>query len=332
MKSHFFIDGFLKSSNKKESKIRTFLDNEKIINGRGFKLLRTYKNNKNKTMFTIMDKDGYKYNTTMSHIKDRIKFSIVDIGNEFSIENISIWLSKNKKNFKLNAPNIYRGNTGKLSLHCSLCDDVFKMSWSDLNSGNGCPVCAGVQTGEKHSLANVYPNLLKYWSKSNDCSPFNFTSRSHKKVYWICILCGEDYELRIDDKVTNGSLSCRKCHLSSGEGEIFVFLSDFLKLKDGEDFIRQYRFYDCRDKIPLPFDFYIPYLNLCIEYNGNQHYKPTDFFGKGTLWAKSELKKIKKRDKIKIDYCKDKKINLLIIPHWDKESIVEILKSFFGRR
>jgi len=50
------------------------------------------------------------------------------------------------------------------------------------------------------------------------------------------------------------------------------------------------------------------------------------------LWAKSELKKIKKRDKIKIDYCKDKKINLLIIPHWDKESIVEILKSFFGRR
>lgn len=35
-----------------------------------------------------------------------------------------------------------------------------------------------------------------------------------------------------------------------------------------QDFIIQHKFKNCRDIRPLPFDFYLPKLNTCIEYDG----------------------------------------------------------------
>ena len=29
----------------------------------------------------------------------------------------------------------------------------------------------------------------------------------------------------------------------------------------------------------LPFDFYLPHLNICIEYDGEQHFKFSNYFG-----------------------------------------------------
>ena len=45
------------------------------------------------------------------------------------------------------------------------------------------------------------------------------------------------------------------------------------------DFKTEVKFEECVYKSHLKFDFYIPDLNLCIEYNGLQHYKSVDFFG-----------------------------------------------------
>jgi len=39
-------------------------------------------------------------------------------------------------------------------------------------------------------------------------------------------------------------------------------------------FISQKWFNSCRDKRPLPFDFYLPDLEMCIEYDGSQHFIP----------------------------------------------------------
>ena len=44
-------------------------------------------------------------------------------------------------------------------------------------------------------------------------------------------------------------------------------------------FESQKRFKDCKDKRQLPFDFYLPSYNVCIEYQGEQHYRPIDHFG-----------------------------------------------------
>ena len=44
-------------------------------------------------------------------------------------------------------------------------------------------------------------------------------------------------------------------------------------------FIREHKFKNCRDILPLPFDFYIEKSNLIIEVDGVNHIQPVKDFG-----------------------------------------------------
>lgn len=100
---------------------------------------------------------------------------------------------------------------------------------------------------------------------------------------------------------------CPYCKESKGEIKIKNFLQE-----NSLVFMREHRFPDCKYKNTLPFDFYIPKLNLCIEFNGKQHYKPIKHFG-----GQNYLELTQKRDKIKFEYCKKNKIKLLTIKYND---------------
>ena len=81
-------------------------------------------------------------------------------------------------------------------------------------------------------------------------------------------------------------------------------------------FKRQYTFDNCRNIYPLPFDFYLIDYNICIEYDGEQHYKPNNFFG-----GIDKFNYIQINDKIKITYCTDNSIKLFRIKY--NNSIVD---------
>ena len=68
---------------------------------------------------------------------------------------------------------------------------------------------------------------------------------------------------------------CPICRMSHGETQIRNYLSD-----RNIDFEIQFRFKDCRNKLPLPFDFYLPKHNLCIEYDGEQHFRENKIWKK----------------------------------------------------
>jgi very-short-patch-repair endonuclease len=70
---------------------------------------------------------------------------------------------------------------------------------------------------------------------------------------------------------------------------------------------------NCRNKKPLPFDFYLPELNICIEYDGIQHYKT--WKGKQADLYIVNLQKTKQHDLIKTNFCKDNGIRLIRIPY-----------------
>lgn len=72
----------------------------------------------------------------------------------------------------------------------------------------------------------------------------------------------------------------------------------------------QYKFEGCKDKRCLPFDFYLPYLNICIEVDGEQHFKTNRYF-KNHIFTENDLKEIQRKDKIKTDYCNDNGIKLI---------------------
>lgn len=82
---------------------------------------------------------------------------------------------------------------------------------------------------------------------------------------------------------------------------------------------------DCRDKLPLPFDFFLPFHNMCIEYDGELHYKKFENSFNGKL----KLEVTKKHDKMKTLYCKNYNIRLVRIPYWRKNNIKDILDKCF---
>ena len=114
---------------------------------------------------------------------------------------------------------------------------------------------------------------------------------------------------------------CPMCTISTGEMAIENYLN-----KHNINYVYQMRFDDCRDKRTLPFDFYIPSLNTCIEYDGESHYD-LHFYEYRVQEPESALEETKRRDKIKNNYCLEHGINLLRIPYTQKQNINKILDS-----
>jgi len=88
------------------------------------------------------------------------------------------------------------------------------------------------------------------------------------------------------------------------------------------EWIDQKTFKDCRHKLPLKFDFYLPQLDCLIEFDGPTHYKP--IYGEKTFFN------IKLRDKIKNTYAKKNQIPLLRIPYWEQDNIFELVHEFIS--
>ena len=110
---------------------------------------------------------------------------------------------------------------------------------------------------------------------------------------------------------------CPSCKESRGEASIAKWLD-----KRGVQYERQKTFDECININKLKFDFYLPNHNLCIEYDGRQHFKPVDYLG-----GKKRFEYTKKNDLIKNKFCKDANIRLLRIGYFDFKRIGEILKD-----
>ena len=111
---------------------------------------------------------------------------------------------------------------------------------------------------------------------------------------------------------------CWKCKESKGEKIIGKFL-----INNHIKYERQYKFNNCRNIIPLSFDFYLSNYNTCVEFDGIQHFKSIEYWG-----GIKNLNYIKKCDKIKNDYCKNNNIKLIRIRY--NENIIDKLKNIFA--
>ena len=92
-------------------------------------------------------------------------------------------------------------------------------------------------------------------------------------------------------------------------------------INNGIEYEYQKSFADCRDKRSLPFDFYLPEYNVCIEYDGKQHYESIEYFGGEESFAYTQ-----RHDEIKNQYCADNNIKLLRIPYF--ANVEEELNKF----
>ena len=194
----------------------------------------------------------------------------------------------------------------------------------NLISGNKCGICGGHQIHVGfNDLLSQQPNIAQEWDYiKNEKGPKEYTVGSHIKVWWQCKKCNNEWLSSIANRTNPYCLrGCPKCSESKGEKRITEILDKYNIL-----YKRQKRFKDCKNKLPLPFDFYLPTYNTCIEYQGQQHYKSIN---SAHYTDEETLKNTQYHDTIKKQYCEDNNIKLIIIPYWDKNNIENILINAF---
>jgi hypothetical protein len=181
--------------------------------------------------------------------------------------------------------------------------------------GNGCPKCGDQRVGQK-SFDDFLKKALIIHGDKYDYSKADYID-TKTKIKITCPIHG-DFE-QAPAGHSNRGRGCPSCRESTGEKLINNIL-----LKHKIDNVREKRFLDCvntsrvKKCTQLPFDFYLPNSNTCIEYDGEQHYKPISTFG-----GEEGLRKQQLRDKIKDQYCKDNGIKLIRIPYTMKKEDIE---------
>ena len=126
------------------------------------------------------------------------------------------------------------------------------------------------------------------------------------RVVWQCECdCGNLMET-VSSRLKCGKTRSCGCNNRSKYEE---WTEEILK-EHNIEFYSEYRFTDCRNHYPLPFDFYLPKYNICIECQGQQHYEPYDRFG-----GLEGFERRKQNDKIKREYCENHGIFLLEISY-----------------
>ena len=172
--------------------------------------------------------------------------------------------------------------------------------------GHGCWKCASEKLAELFRLTKeefIEKANEKHGEGTYDYSKVNYVNYDTE----VIITCPKHGDFpQTPSSHLNGS-GCPKCNNYKGEIAIRNFLTE-CKI----EFEEQKKFDDCKDKLRLPFDFYVPIFNLCIEFDGEGHFKPIKRSKKMTdEQAEENLNYVQRHDKIKNDYCEKNKINLL---------------------
>ena len=147
------------------------------------------------------------------------------------------------------------------------------------------------------------------------------------KATFHCKVCDNLWET-IAFPVYSGKTGCPKCASSKGEKRVSKYLNN-----KGIGYEAQYIFDDCKNIYALPFDFYLPQYNICIEYDGEHHFMPVRMSKSVTIYqAEENFRMIQLRDKIKTDYCKNNNIMLIRIPYTEFDNIEKILDTYINHK
>jgi len=213
----------------------------------------------------------------------------------------------------------FTGIKGSVEIGCRI-HGYFKTTPGNHLSGSGCYTCGvDLRTSKRRHSIDVFVSKSKtrHGDRRYDYSLITEEYKnSATKVTIKCNECGHIFKQACSNHIAG--TGCPKCNMSHGESIISKLLDDH-----NITYIPQYEFEDCRNQYRLPFDFYLPDTNTCIEFDGSLHYIP---------WNKGE-RSIRKfemtqtNDKIKTGYCNDNNIRLIRIPYWDQDKIHIILES-----
>lgn len=187
------------------------------------------------------------------------------------------------------------------------------MMLNNLIRGHKCIDCSYEKRGNnlKHDIEYV-KECIEGVNGNKLLNPEDYKDTSTHNLNILCS-CGNIFTTSFSNYTKHGVNTCYSCSCKESVGEKYI--REFLE-SHNIDFEQEKRFDDCRDTKPLPFDFYLPYYNAIVEFDGQHHFEETGCGGYETT---------KHHDEIKNRYCEDNGIMLIRIPYWEGHYIEEIL-------
>jgi hypothetical protein len=202
----------------------------------------------------------------------------------------------------------YINTRTKIIIICKIHGEFEITPDNHINQKQGCVKCAR----DNHKLTKLSNERLESFKKiHNNKYSYLDLSVNNGIINIICPEHGKFEQIIYNHEKGHG---CPDCNSSKGEEKIKSILeSKNIKFK------RNHEFEDCKRKRKLRFDFHLPELNTCIEYDGEHHYIENQYFGEGNL------EYMKLNDDIKNKYCYNNGIKLIRIPYWEFENIDDLI-------
>jgi len=189
--------------------------------------------------------------------------------------------------------------------------------YENLRHGYGCKYCGIERTTNSRKLS--YDEAKTIFDHNDMILLDQPYINSHTPMQYIC---KHHPEIGIQYKMLANAYTqrCPYCDVPKGESAI----KDFL-LKLNQNFISHKTFDDLfgMGGGKLSYDFYLPELNLLIEYQGEQHERPIEVFG-----GIKQFQTQQEHDKRKREYANQHCMTLLEIWYYDFNNIEQILKQF----
>ena len=322
--SHLFGKGCIVCGGRMKLNTETFIQKSQQIHkdSNGIPLykysLTKYTKSKDKVLITCK-KHGDFYQLAASHLRgcgcQKCSGTMRLTQQEFIEKSKHIHKDKNGNPLYDYSHTKYINNETKITIVCPIHGKFKQTPYCHHICGCGCQKCGlKKQTLARFSTKEKWiSKTFKIHGDKYDYSLVEYKD-SNTKVKIICKKHGI-FEQTPHNHLTGNN--CPSCKESKYEAAIRLILEQ-MKIK----FEFEKRFEDCKSIYPLSFDFYLPDYNMCIEYDGEQHYSAIKIYG-----GYKGLRGTKIRDKIKNNYCIKNNIKLLRIPYWESKRIKEILKK-----
>lgn len=241
-----------------------------------------------------------KYNGNINKIKDiYLQYGLILLDNEYKNNNTRM-LCKD-----------FYGYKGYVALN------HLKRTEKNKNKDKTCFDYFSLKSNKENFIYNINNFCYLNGIKTKAIRILENKKFSRASILFLCE-CGNNFETTVNS-FRYGKQKCDICSKKISRYEFFV--KNFLDLYNIK-YITQKRFSNCKNVLPLPFDFYIKEKNILIEIDGEGHYFPCSFNNCSFEAGEKSFNLTKKNDEIKTKYCENNNIKLIRIPYWyfnDKE-------------
>lgn len=223
---------------------------------------------------------------------------------------------------KISVIDTYERANKKTKHRCNTCEYEWSVLPQNILKGHGCPKCQPLIISEKLRKTNESYIKEVYKVRGNELSVIGMYEGNNKKIKHRCNTCEHEWDT-VPSSILRG-IGCPKCNESKGEKLINSILESC-----NAKFCSQVTFKNIgfKKRKRLRCDFVV-YRDedpiFVIEYNGEQHYKPIDFFG-----GEEGYKKTKERDRIKRTMLNEIGIPVIDIPYTETEEQIKSTIEYY---